>query len=110
LAVSCIVQKSRPSSNVKVKGQGHWGQKPTKCGILFGSRPLGRDPRVAFFSGVVLGAPLCWWENQCMLSSCSLILTILTKNPDCRWTCYTRTGFSVRADTRSSLGAWQWTH
>ena len=49
------MQQSRPSSNVKVKGQGHLGQKKTKkCGILFGSRPLGRGPRAAFFSGAVL--------------------------------------------------------
>jgi len=27
LAVRCLVQKPHPSSNVKVKGQGHWGQK-----------------------------------------------------------------------------------
>ena len=27
MAVRCIVQKSRPSSNVKVRGQGHQGQK-----------------------------------------------------------------------------------
>jgi len=30
LAVMCIVQKSRPSSNVKFKGQGHQGQKTGK--------------------------------------------------------------------------------
>jgi len=30
LAVRCIVQKSRPSSSVKVKGQGYQGQKKTK--------------------------------------------------------------------------------
>jgi len=27
LGVGCIVQKSRPSSNIKVKGQDHQGQK-----------------------------------------------------------------------------------
>jgi len=43
LVVRCIVQKSRPSS--KVDGD----KKTKKCGILFGSRPLGRGPRVAFF-------------------------------------------------------------
>ena len=30
LAVRCTVQKSRPSSNVKIKGQGHQGQKNEK--------------------------------------------------------------------------------
>jgi len=29
--------------------------KTAKCGILFGSRPLGRGPRPAFFSAAVLG-------------------------------------------------------
>jgi len=35
LAVRCTVQKSRPSSDVKVKvkGEGHQGQKTKKCGI-----------------------------------------------------------------------------
>jgi len=58
LAIRCSVQKSRQSSNVKVKvkGQGHRGQKKRKkCGILFGSRPLERGPRAAFFSRAVLG-------------------------------------------------------
>jgi len=31
LAVRYIIQKSRPSSKVKVKGQGHQGQKKKKC-------------------------------------------------------------------------------
>ena len=59
-------------SRSKVKGQGHRGQKNTKkCGILFGSRPLGRGPPAACFSGVVLWGrgPLRRWENQRMLSS-----------------------------------------
>jgi len=34
-----------------VKGRGHHGQQTKKCGILFGSRPLGRGPRAAFFFG-----------------------------------------------------------
>jgi len=37
-----------------VKGQSHRGQKTKKSGILFGSRPLGRGPRAAFY-GAVLG-------------------------------------------------------
>ena len=37
---------------VKVTG----GKKTKKCGILFGSRPLGRGPRSSFFSVAVLGA------------------------------------------------------
>jgi len=57
LAVRCTVQKSRPSSDVKVKvkGEGHRGQKTKKCDILLGSRPLGCGPRAAFCSGTVLG-------------------------------------------------------
>ena len=39
-------------SNVKVTGD---KKKRKKCGILFGSRPLGCGPRAAFFSGAVLG-------------------------------------------------------
>jgi len=40
LGVRCILQKSRPSLNVKVKGQGH--QITKNCGILSRSRPWGR--------------------------------------------------------------------
>ena len=39
-------------SKVKVTGT----KKTKKCGILFGSRPLGRGLHAAFFSGAVLGA------------------------------------------------------
>jgi len=46
-------------SRLKVKGQDHRGQKTKKCGILFGSRPLGRGPPPV----------LLRWENQRMLSS-----------------------------------------
>jgi len=67
LAIRCIVQRSRPGSNLGVKARIHQGQKTKKCRI---------------FSGVVLwGAILCdtlarlhWWENQCMLPSFSLNL------------------------------------
>jgi len=47
LAVRCIVHKSRLSSNLgsKVKGQGHQGQKTTKCGIFFRSDPCGSSPQ-----------------------------------------------------------------
>jgi len=45
-------------------------RKMQKCGILFGSRPLERGPRAAFFSSGPRGRdPLCQWENQRMLSS-----------------------------------------
>jgi len=37
-------------SKVKVTGD----KKTKPCGILFGSRPLGRGPRVASFSGAVV--------------------------------------------------------
>jgi len=56
LTVRCNVQKYRQSS--KVRGQGHSGQKQ-KCGILFGSRPLGRGPRAAFYREWFLGAQFC---------------------------------------------------
>jgi len=55
----CIAQKSRPSSNVKAKGQGHRGQQTKKYGILFESGPRERGPPPV----------LCRWENQRMLSS-----------------------------------------
>jgi len=42
LALRCIAQKSRASSNVKVEGQRSRGQKTKKCGILF--RRLGHGP------------------------------------------------------------------
>jgi len=47
--------KISPNSNVKVKGQGHRGQKTKKCCIIFGSHPLGHGPHVACFLGAVLG-------------------------------------------------------
>jgi len=54
----------------KVKSQGHRDKKRQKCGILFGSRPLGRGPRAAaFFRERSSGARLRQWENQRMLSS-----------------------------------------
>jgi len=59
LAVRCIVQKSRPSSNVKVKVRGHWTKKRTSAAFcleaplwgavlvrhFFGSGPWGYGPR-----------------------------------------------------------------
>ena len=55
-----IVQKSRPSSNVKVKGQGHRGQKKRK--------------NVAFCSGVVLcGAVLCQFYAGWKIIACCLV-------------------------------------
>jgi len=69
VTVTCILQKSRPSSNVKVKGQGHRGQKTRKCGISFASHRLGRGPRVAFCREPSSKALLRRWENQRTLSS-----------------------------------------
>jgi len=78
LAVRCVVQKSRPSSNVKVKGQRSRspGQKNEKCGILFWSCPLGCGPRAAFFSGAVFGgAVLCQFYAGGKISACRLVTT-----------------------------------
>jgi len=51
-------------------------KKTKKCGILFQSHPLGRDPRVAFFQEQYLGcAPLRRWENVRMLSSFVVIFS-----------------------------------
>jgi len=56
LAVRCTVQKSRPNSDIKVKGQGHQAQKSAAfCSgavlwgtvlmqHFFGSSPRGRSP------------------------------------------------------------------
>ena len=61
-------------SKVKVTGD----KKTKKCGILFGSRPLGRGPRAAFFSGAVLGArgppPVLYAGGK--ISACCLVLVI----------------------------------
>jgi len=64
LAVRCIVQKSRPRSNVKVKGQMSRspGTKKRKSAAFF------REP-----SSVAL---LCRWENQRMLSSFVVVLKL----------------------------------
>jgi len=76
LAVRCAVQKSCPSSNVEVKGQGHRDKKTQKCGILFGSRPLGCGPRAAFFSGAVFGgAVLRQFYAGGKISACCLVTT-----------------------------------
>jgi len=42
-AVRYTVQKSRPSSKVKVKGQGHQGQKPAESSALT-MHSIGRTP------------------------------------------------------------------
>jgi len=62
LAVRCTVQKSRPSSNVKVKDQGHQGQKTKKCGSLFGS-----------------GRCECGYDGG-KISTCSLVIIIIIIN------------------------------
>ena len=68
LGVRCIVQKSRPSLNVKLKGQGHRGQKRkvrhfvqesstevrSSCGRFFGSSLWGRG-----YAGWKMSA-CCW--------------------------------------------------
>jgi len=64
-------KKSCPNLNFKVKGQGHWGQKTKKCGILFGSRPLGRGPHAAFFSGAVLRGMALYMGRK--ISTCCLV-------------------------------------
>ena len=57
-------------SRSKVKGQGNRGQQKTKkCGILFGSRPLGHGPPPVLL--------LRRWENQRMLSTCMLCFNSL---------------------------------
>ena len=75
LAVRCVVQKSRPSSKVKVKGQGYQGQKNEKVRH--------------FFSGAVLGGASCVirqflrrWENQRVLSSyaISYFISVIIKS------------------------------
>ena len=79
LAVRYVVQKSHPSSKVKVKGQGHQGQKTKNCSE---SSPLTVHCRECAVAGpyaarsnrryhcVPLGGNgLRLWENQCMLSS-----------------------------------------
>jgi len=70
------VQRTKISPEFECQGQRsnvkEIGDKKRQCGILFGSRPLRRRPRAAFFSAAVLGALLCRWENQRMLSSLEL--------------------------------------
>jgi len=60
-------------SKVKVIGD----KKTKKCGILFGSRTLGRGPRAAFFREPSSGALLRRWENQRMLSNSYVYLSPL---------------------------------
>ena len=45
-------------SKVKVTGE-----TPKKCGILFGSHPMGRGPRAALLSGAVLGGAVFWGRD-----------------------------------------------
>jgi len=57
LAVRWTVQKSCPTSNVKVKGQGHRGQKKRKCAAFCSGVALWGAVLVRhFFSEAVLGA------------------------------------------------------
>jgi len=72
--VHCDVQKSRPRSNVKVKGQGHRGQKNKTVRHFVRESSSGRGPRAASFSGAVLAARLRRWENQRILSTFRLVI------------------------------------
>jgi len=79
LAVRYIVQKSRRSSKVKIKGQGHQGQKIEKLlshphwQCIVGRVPwLGRTQQAATHDTIAWpprGDGLRRWENQRMLSS-----------------------------------------
>ena len=71
MAVRCNVQKSRPSSNIKVKGQ--TGQKAKKVRHFVRESSSGRGPRRR-------GPPrvLRRWENQRMLSIVLLVALICT--------------------------------
>ena len=74
LAIRYTVQKSPQSSNVKVNGQKSRSpgtKKTKKCGILFGSRPLGRGPRAAFFSAAVLGGAVHYAGGK--ISACCIV-------------------------------------
>jgi len=57
MAVTCILQKSRQRSNVKVKSQGHRGQKKRKS--------------AAFSSGVVLWSAVLYTGEK--ISACCLV-------------------------------------
>jgi len=67
LAVRCIVQKSHPSSNVKVKGQGHQGQKRRKKPDE--SSPLTMHSHAWRGDGSAHWRRLCRCENLRMLFS-----------------------------------------
>jgi len=55
-------------------------KKTKKCGILFGSRPMERGPRAAFFSGAVLGGRFYAGGK---ISACCLVLIINKKYVVC---------------------------
>ena len=61
-------------------------KKTKKCGILFGSRPLGRGPRAKFFPGAVIGALLRRCENQRMLSSCIMFIIYVLREQTRQYT------------------------
>jgi len=77
LALRCTVRKSRPSLNVKVKGQGYQGQKTKNCWVIpidtmhskasavGGTPQAATDDTIAWPPG---GDGLRRWENQRMLS------------------------------------------
>jgi len=95
-AVRCIVQKSRPSSNVKIKGQRSPGTRKNEkvrhfvrelffgarssCGIFFGSGPRRPDPRGPcvryMFAKVSTGVAQ---QSTCMFSVASVTCTPVVK-------------------------------
>jgi len=76
LAVTCNVQTSRPSSNVKVKDQGHRDKKNEKVRHFVRESSSGaRSSCGIFFRRLSSWALLCRWENQRMLSSFRAILS-----------------------------------
>ena len=67
MAVTCILQKSRPSSNVKVKGQGHRDKKRQSAVFCSGAgSPCG------IFSGAVLGGAVLYAGGK--ISACRLVV------------------------------------
>ena len=55
----------------------------TKCGILFGSHPVGCGPHAAFFSGAVLGGTVHYTGvkiSMCCLVSLLFLLSFLGGN------------------------------
>jgi len=62
-------------SKVKVIGE----KKTKKCGILFGSRPLGHGPRAAFY-GAVLGGAVHYTGGK--ISACCVVVCLFVCQHD----------------------------